>query len=59
MITYKLGSNNAMLDVILDGKRVGTILHLFYGGFQYFPKGHDSGGKVYDNLNDLKNSLES
>lgn len=55
MIEYLLSSGN--LKVRLDGKIIGSI-HTINGGFQYFPKGSKTGGKLFPSLEACKRSLE-
>lgn len=56
MITYKEMANE--IAVFLEGKRVGTIQHIFGEGWKYFPKGSRTGGDFYQTLRECKNSLE-
>lgn len=46
--------------VYVDGKKSGEIQGAKYApGFQYFPNGKKSGGKVFPNIQQLKNDLEN
>jgi hypothetical protein len=59
-ITYRDVSSSwrFMLDVWLNGKKVGTIWHE-EKGFRYYPKGSDTGGNAFITLFDCKLSLEA
>ena len=61
MITYGIPtgttSNKTVAWVKLEGKLIGHIERVD-GGFQYFPKGHKTGGKVFDTIAKVKHSLE-
>lgn len=56
MITYvetRLGT-----AVYLEGKYVGVIRKVTRG-YQYFPKGQDSGGEIFCSIPKVKESLEA
>ena len=59
-ITYRDVSSNGrfMLDVRLNGKKVGTIWHE-EKGYRYYPKGSDTGGNSFITLDACQRSLEA
>jgi len=45
------------LKVKLDGFIVGEIRKVI-GGFQYFPKGHKTGGEIFATVSEVQRSLQ-
>jgi hypothetical protein len=55
-ITYHKNSRVSEVRVYSDGLRIGTI-KMVPGGWQYFPKGSETGGKVFETVVEVKRSL--
>lgn len=56
MITYKQSPSH--VAVFLDGKRVGSIKAWKSEGFRYYPKGFKDGGRVFQSVEQVKQSLK-
>ena len=57
MITFKwkdIGNNE---KVFLNKKHAGTIKRV-EGGWQYFPKGHKTGGEIFKKISECEDSLK-
>jgi hypothetical protein len=56
MITYKRKNQN--FNVYVENKLVGIIKEVPKKQYQYFPKGSKLGGKIFNSVEQVKQSLE-